>query len=125
MKARDMDEMLGTNARLAIVLTLADGQPWVFTDLREETGLADGNLHVQTGKLVLAKYLDTRKVQRGNRLVTAFSLTPHGWAQLKAHAQCLGQALRGRGFPMENGKTAGGDSLSRKMRMDNDDFQVW
>lgn len=47
MKACDMDEMLGTTARLAIVLTLADGREQIFTALREKTGLADGNLHAR------------------------------------------------------------------------------
>lgn len=92
-KAEEIDEMLGTSARLAIVLTLANGKPWTFTALGDETGLADGNLHVQTRKLVAAQYVDSEKTKRGNRLVTAFNLTSHGRQRLKDHVRRLGQYL--------------------------------
>ena len=47
-KAQEIDEMLGTSARLAIVLTLANGKPWTFTDLR------DDSYDVQFGSVDLA-----------------------------------------------------------------------
>ena len=57
MKVLDIDEMLGVPARLAIIATAAGGERWTFTALGRETGLADGNLHVQTRKLSAARLL--------------------------------------------------------------------
>ncbi len=78
MKASEVDEHLGIPARLAIVATLALGQRLTFTGLREQTGLADGNLHVQTRKLLAAGYLTGERVRLGGRSVTRFELTERG-----------------------------------------------
>ena len=120
-KVQDIDDLLGTNARLAIVLTLADGQPWTFTALRDETGLADGNLHVQSRKLVAAKYLISEKTKRGNRLVTAFSLTSMGRERLKEHVLRVGQALGLKSFAPDDS----GRGSNRRKQTQNDDSQVW
>ncbi len=125
MKARDMDELLGTSARLAIVLTLADQQPWTFTALRNETGLADGNLHVQARKLVAAGYLEAEKVQQGNRRVTAYRLSSHGWQQLRAHGQQLGRAFGMTDSDFTVRKMGDGFLSSPKKRSRSDDSQVW
>lgn len=124
MKARDLDEMLGTTARMAIVLILADGQLWTFTSLKEETGLADGNLSVQTRKLVDARYLAAEKIQKGNRRVTAFRLTELGRKQLRAQATLLMKALGLKGS--QSGQRSEGSGLPpKKKQSDNDGFQVW
>ncbi len=137
MNAQNLDELLGTTARMAIVLTLADHQPWTFTSLREETGLADGNLHVQARKLVQAGYLEAEKVPQGNRMVTAFRLSTHGWDRLRAYGQRLGPALGlvasdfpgkksspgQRGSSGQNGSTSSGSSSTKYKS--NDDSQVW
>lgn len=83
MKSSDVDDHLGVPARLAIVATLAQGQRLTFTGLREQTGLADGNLHVQTRKLLAAGYLTGERVRIGGpesrgRPVTRFELTERG-----------------------------------------------
>lgn len=124
MKARDLDELLGTTARMAIVLILADGQLWTFTSLKEETGLADGNLSVQTRKLVDARYLAAEKIQKGNRRVTAFRLTELGRKQLKAQATLLMKALGLKG-PQGGQRSEGSGLPPKKKQSDNDGFQVW
>ncbi len=120
-KVKEIDELLGTIARLAIVLTLANGKTWTFTALRDETGLADGNLHVQTRKLVAAEYLKSEKIRNGNRLVTAFSLTPLGRQRLKEHVARVGQYL-GMSIPGTDGN---GPPVKRRIQTKNDDSQVW
>ena len=121
MKARDMDEMLGTTARLAIVLTLAEDGEQTFTALRQQTGLADGNLHVQTRKLRDAGYLEARKVTSGKRQVTAFRLTDHGRKQLGDLARRL---TRAAGFSV--GEYSGSSRPARTpRRTGSDDSQVW
>ncbi len=125
MKAQDMDELLGTNARLAIVLTLADHKPWTFTALRNETGLADGNLHVQARKLVAAGYLEAEKVQQGNRLVTAFRLSSHGWDQLRNQGRQLGRALGLTGSDLNMRSVGDGGIPSSNKHARKDGSQVW
>lgn len=120
-KAQEIDELLGTSARLAIVLTLASGRPWTFTALRDETGLADGNLHVQTRKLVAAEYVSSEKTKRGNRQVTAFKITPHGLQKLRDHVQRVGQYLGINSSGPEELQSA----AVRKNQTKNDDSQVW
>ncbi len=105
MKVSDLDEMLGAPARLAIMATVASLPSsrgvcrWTFTSLRQETGLADGNLHVQTRKLVAAGYLHSHRVRHGNRLVTCFGLTDLGRGALRDLVLRLKEALTsGPGF---------------------------
>ena len=96
MKAKDVEEMLGTPARLAILVTVADGGRWAFTALRDETGLADGNLHVQTRKLTAGGFLSRDRMRLGNRTVTCFELTERGRQALEDHLEALKQALGDR-----------------------------
>ncbi len=86
--------MLAAPARVAILATLADGHPWVFSDLRDETRLADGNLHVQTRKLKDAGYIAGEKVPVGGRRVTRFRLTDAGRQALAAYVRRLERALK-------------------------------
>ena len=66
------DEMISSPARLAILAALVPGPPVRFKEMKDATGLADGNLHVQTHKLADAGYLQIRKALQGRRSVTEF-----------------------------------------------------
>ena len=121
MNAREIDELLGTPARLAIVATLAQVEALPFTDLGQETGLADGNLHVQTRKLLAAGYIAGAKGRKGNRRVTCFSLTELGRARLRAHVRMLAEA-GGLGNLDSGGLMARARSGPRRPK---DDSQVW
>ena len=87
------DEMICSPARLGIVSTLVPGEPVSFSELKRATGLADGNLHVQSGKLVAAGYLETRKARRGGRRVTEFLLTELGLERFRQHVRRLQAVL--------------------------------
>ena len=89
MKSSDLDPVLVAPSRLAIVLTLAAGGAWSFTSLRDETGLADGNLHVQTRRLEDAGYLRRETAADGGRRVTLFRLTAAGREALERHARLV------------------------------------
>ncbi len=101
MKVSDLDDTLGIPARLAIVATVATlpasrgVHRWTFTALRQETGLADGNLHVQTRKLTDAGYLLSQRIRQGNRLVTCFQLTEQGRRALRVLVGLLRDSLEG------------------------------
>ena len=116
MHVRELDELLGTSARLAIMATVMDGQRWTFSDLGRETGLADGNLHVQTGKLTAARYLAREKAPRGNRTVTSFELTEKGRRVFQEFLRRLNEAADPR--------SAGPVEKLRPRRM-GDGSQVW
>jgi hypothetical protein len=116
MHVRELDELLGTSARLAIMATVMDGQRWTFSALGRETGLADGNLHVQTGKLTAARFLAREKMARGNRTVTGFEVTEKGRRVFQEYVRRLREAGDPRsGGPVEN---------LRPRRM-GDGSQVW
>lgn len=115
MNVREIDELLGIPARLAIALSLADGRPCTFTDLKQATGLADGNLHVQCRKLVDGGYVQAEKTRRGGRMVTCFSLLPLGRSKLSGYARTLNDALR-------SGPTSGSGETGRRGK---DDSMVW
>ena len=117
MKVQDIDDLLGAPARLAIVATVADGERWTFTALRGETGLADGNLHVQTRKLTAAGYLAREREQQGNRTVTCFELTEKGRQAFQNHIRRLNRALGG------DGRFGRGDFSEKGRRQDKS--QVW
>lgn len=95
MKMRALDPLLGTPARLAIMATLADGRDWTFTELREATGLADGNLHVQASKLAEGGYLRIKKIKRGARTATCYRAEDEGQEALRRHVEKLQRAIAG------------------------------
>ena len=87
------DEMISSPARLAILAALVPGPPVCFTEMKSATGLADGNLHVQTHKLADAGYLQIRKAVQGRRSVTEFRLTDLGLERLQLHVMKLQEVL--------------------------------
>lgn len=121
MNTREIDEMLGVPARLAIVATLARVDSLAFTPLGQETGLADGNLHVQTRKLLAAGYIAGTQGRKGNRKVTCFSLTSLGREKLRAHVRLLAEAAGVSAFETT---VLAGRSRVRSSR-NKDDSQVW
>ncbi len=66
------DEMISSPSRLAILAALVPGPPVSFSDMKTTTGLADGNLHVQTHKLADIGYIQIGKTRQGRRSVTEF-----------------------------------------------------
>ncbi len=87
------DEMISSPARLAILAALVPGAAICFKEMKAATGLADGNLHVQTHKLADAGYLQIRKALQGRRSVTEFCLTELGLERLQLHVRKLQEVL--------------------------------
>lgn len=94
------DEMITSPARLAILAVLLPGAPVLFSEMKAATGLADGNLHVQTKKLADAGYLDILKVRKGGRSVTEFRLTRLGFERIDLHVQKLQKILKNSARPV-------------------------
>jgi DNA-binding transcriptional ArsR family regulator len=87
------DEMISSPSRLAILAALVPGSPVCFSEMKAATGLADGNLHVQTHKLADAGYLKIGKALQGRRSVTEFRLTELGLERFRLHVQELQKIL--------------------------------
>ena len=91
--AKRFDDMISSSARLAILASLVPGEPIPFSDLKRESGLADGNLHVQTGKLADVGYLEIRKARRGGRQVTEYRITELGFERFRIFVRELEAVL--------------------------------
>ena len=87
------DEMISSPTRLAILAALVPGQAVCFKEMKAATGVADGNLHVQTHKLADAGYLQIRKASQGRRSVTQFCLTELGLERFQLHVRKLQTVL--------------------------------
>ena len=111
MKASDLDELLCSPARLAIMAALVAGDPKSFMELRSETGLRDGNLHVQTRKLAAAEYISIQHSKRR----TLFNITDLGNIRLSSYIELLQNVKQRRPSEFE----------PMPQRRQADDSQVW
>lgn len=75
---KDLDPILHTPLRLAIVSLLISVKEAEFTYIREKTNSTAGNLSVQINKLKDAGYIDIRKQFKDNYPQTVCSITPAG-----------------------------------------------
>jgi DNA-binding transcriptional ArsR family regulator len=120
MHVSAIDPVLAAPARLAILATLADGRPWLFSQLREETGLADGNLHVQTRRLAEGAYVTVSKARRGGRPVTCYELTEAGRQALGELTRRLEAALAGPTTDWDRQA-----KLPARLKAASDDSRFW
>ena len=88
-----IDEMISAPCRLGILATLVPGVPVTFSQMKSETSLSDGNLHVQTRKLADAGYVEINKTMKGRRSVTEFRITELGRERLRLYVMKLQQIL--------------------------------
>lgn len=86
-----------------------------FTELSKATGLADGNLHVQTRKLEEAGYLRAKRTSRGRRGRTLYEVTPVGERRYRRLIATLEQSLERRPIPRTDAATD----------ENRDDSRVW
>ena len=107
--------MISAPCRLGILATLVPGVPVSFTDMKAETSLSDGNLHVQTRKLANVGYIEIGKAMKGRRTVTEFRITELGLERLRLYVMKLQAVLEA-----DTGVT---QTSSRSTR--RDDSAVW
>jgi len=123
VKVNELNDILGTPARLAILATLAQGQLLSFTALGEETGIADGNLHVQTRKLVNAGYLTRERIEDEGRPHTRFAITEAGRLAFRDHVRQLRAAAEKPA--VEKPAVATKPKVEAKPRRRSDPARVW
>jgi len=106
--------MISAPCRLGILATLVPGKPVSFTDMKTETSLSDGNLHVQTRKLADVGYIDISKAMKGKRSVTEFRITELGLERLRLYVmklQAVLDAETGVASPAAPRSTSADDSM--------------
>ena len=74
----DLDPVLHSQLRLAVVSLLMNSEVAEFTQIREQTGATAGNLSVQITKLKEAGYIEVKKSFRNNYPQTLCSITKLG-----------------------------------------------
>jgi DNA-binding MarR family transcriptional regulator len=94
-----LDPRLHEPGRLAVASALAAVPSRTFTELREATGLTDGNLGAHLKVLEKARYVRSRAARRpiGRRTATEVSLTPKGRAAFRNYLDSLEAIVKGAG----------------------------
>jgi DNA-binding MarR family transcriptional regulator len=75
---RELDPLLHSQLRLAVVSLLMSVDSAEFTFLKEKTNATAGNLSVQIEKLAEAGYISVEKSFRGKRPLTTCRITKTG-----------------------------------------------
>jgi DNA-binding MarR family transcriptional regulator len=77
-KFKDLDNLLHSQLRLAVISLLMNVESAEFTYIREQTGATAGNLSTQITKLKEAGYIEVEKKFRNNYPQTICSITSLG-----------------------------------------------
>lgn len=85
----NLDPLLHSQLRLAVVSLLMSVEEADFVFLREKTGATAGNLSVQIDKLSQAGYIEVLKLQSGKRPRTICRMTETGRDAFVAYVESL------------------------------------
>ena len=93
---RELNPLLHSELRLAIMSVLLSVESADFTYLREQTGATAGNLSVQLDKLQKAGYITVEKGFKGKMPRTTCSITPEGISAFEEYVMALKSYLGDR-----------------------------
>jgi DNA-binding transcriptional ArsR family regulator len=85
----ELDPILHSQLRLAIMSVLVSVDSAEFNHLLEKTGASKGNLSVQINKLNEAGYIDVKKSFRNNYPLTTCKITPKGVEAFERYVKAL------------------------------------
>ncbi|MBW6502486.1 MAG: transcriptional regulator [Bacteroidales bacterium] len=85
----DLDPLLHSQLRLAIVSMLVTSEKIEFTHIKEETKAAAGNISIQIKKLQEAGYIDVEKTFKNNYPKTLLSITDKGVKAFESYVNNL------------------------------------
>ncbi|TAE14555.1 MAG: transcriptional regulator [Bacteroidetes bacterium] len=91
---KELDPILHSQLRLAVVSLLISLQEAEFTFIKEKTGATAGNLSVQIQKLKEAGYVEVTKTFKDNYPLTNCKITPQGIAAFENYVATLQQYLK-------------------------------
>lgn len=90
---KELDPILHSQLRLAVMSLLISVKEAEFTFIREKTNATAGNLSVQIQKLKDAGYIDVKKQFKDNYPQTTCYLTPKGIEAFENYVQALKEYL--------------------------------
>lgn len=90
----DLDPLLHSQLRLAVISLLLSVREAEFNFLKEKTGATAGNLSTQISKLKDAGYLTITKEFSGSYPLTRCTITPAGVAAFEAYVAALQRYLK-------------------------------
>ncbi len=94
MKAfKDLDPLLHSQLRLAIVSLLLSVDSAEFVYIKEQTGATAGNLSVQLDKLSKAAYISIEKSFQGKKPVTTCRITKTGISAFEVYVKAIKQYI--------------------------------
>ncbi|MGB8491329.1 MAG: transcriptional regulator [Bacteroidales bacterium] len=91
---KDLDPVLHSQLRLAIVSLLMSVEEADFSYLKDQTGATSGNLSIQISKLKEAGYIEVIKKFRNNYPLTLCHLTPTGKKRFIDYVASLNEYLK-------------------------------
>jgi DNA-binding transcriptional ArsR family regulator len=86
---KDLDPVLHSQLRLAIMSLLIGVEMAEFTYLKDQTGATSGNLSIQITKLKEAGYIEVTKKFRNNYPLTLCRITPRGKQKFTEYVKAL------------------------------------
>ncbi|MBK6836873.1 MAG: transcriptional regulator [Bacteroidetes bacterium] len=86
---KDLDPLLHSQLRLAIMSLLISVKEAEFAYLKEKTGASAGNLSVQITKLSEADYISVAKSFRDNYPLTTCKITPKGIQAFEKYVESI------------------------------------
>jgi DNA-binding MarR family transcriptional regulator len=89
----NLDPLLHSQVRLAIVSILMGVDEAEFSHLKEKTNTTAGNLSFQLGKLEEAGYVKVKKTFRDNYPLTLVKLTPKGKSAFETYVEAIRKYL--------------------------------
>ncbi len=95
MIIKELDPLLHSQLRLAIVSLLLSVEEADFSYLKEHTEATSGNLSIQIDKLSAAGYIEVRKEIVGKKPRTSCRLTERGREALAEYVAALKEYLGG------------------------------
>jgi DNA-binding MarR family transcriptional regulator len=91
---KDLDPILHSQLRLAVMSLLISVKEAEFTFLKEKTGATAGNLSVQIQKLKDAEYIEVTKQFKDNYPQTICKITPKGIKAFELYVKNLQSYLK-------------------------------
>lgn len=90
---KDLDPLLHSQLRLAIISMLISSEKVDFTYIKEETKAAAGNISIQIKKLQEAGYIEVEKTFKNNYPKTMLSITDKGVKAFETYVNDLKKYL--------------------------------
>lgn len=90
---KDLDPLLHSQLRLAIVSILMNADAAEFTFIREQTNATSGNISIQITKLKEAGYIEVEKKFSNNYPQTLCRITELGRQKFEEYVKSLSQYL--------------------------------